>query len=122
MFNTVEYSFQFEAGVRAKCPSPCHFHHYQPDIVTSATSYNHHLVSSAKVKGGTSGVSQSNVDTLLKSRMSNVFASVVHADDVATLEIRDRLDDWSYSKITCMTVIHFSIMLRGRNTINMKEP
>ena len=93
MFNEVAYSFQFEAGVRAKCPSPCHFHHYQPVIVTSASSVNHHLVSSAKLKGGSFGAIRSNVDTRLNSRVSNAVASAVHADDVATLEIRDRQED-----------------------------
>lgn len=90
---------KFESGVRAECPAQCHFHYYQPVVVSSTpttNSINPHLITSKGAKGG-SGDDRSNGrlsgDTRLNSRLSNSVATG-NGNDIAILEIRYRSDEF----------------------------
>ena len=68
---------KFQSGLRAECPAKCHFHYYQPVVVSSArtNSISPHLTTYKGVKE----------DTRLNSRLST---SDGKRNDVAILEIR----------------------------------
>ena len=68
---------KFESGLRAECPAKCHFHYYQPVVVSPArtNSIGPHLTTYKGVKE----------DTRLNSRLST---SDGKRNDVAILEIR----------------------------------
>ena len=81
-------SFQFESGVRAKCPAQCHFHYYQPVIVSTApkNSINPHPIPSKGSSGHSNG--RESRDSRLNSRLSNTFVTG-NGNEVAILEIRE---------------------------------